>query len=306
MRVLLLEDDDDLAESLAMGLSAYSAHYEFRRAGCLTNAKQLLKLEKFDVALVDLTLPDADGSEAAIALRMQSPQLPLVALTGRNFDEVALELAREGVQDYLRKGATPLSRVHEVLQLAAVRQHREDALREQAIRDPLTGAINRAHLHSELEAAIARAERTGLKGAVMLLDIDNFKSINDTYGHNAGDEVLRTVVARLRSVARKHDGVARLGGDEIVLVVEGLLDRGSAAIAARRALEATNRTCSFAAHEINVSVSIGIAMFPDQSAAGEELLELADQAMYRAKRSGKGAYAFYTPAGPEVLPSGAR
>jgi diguanylate cyclase (GGDEF)-like protein len=295
MRLLLLEDNQDLADTLAAGLSQLDGGYEIRWAAKLEDAKAMVRAQPPEIALIDLSLPDADGCEAALALRRLAPDLPLVALTGKDFDSVALELADIGVQDYLQKGSTPVVRLHQVLQLAATRHKREAELRREACHDPLTGAMNRAELERQLTKALSHADRTGYRGAVMLIDIDDFKSINDAYGHQMGDEVLKEIVKRLTAITRSGDSVARLGGDELVVILEGLNDRADAATVARKAVERTCYEISVNGSRLRVSTSIGIALFPEQGNSFHLLLEAADQAMYTAKRRGKSTYSFYAP-----------
>jgi diguanylate cyclase (GGDEF)-like protein len=295
VRILLLEDNVDAAASLAEALQYLDRRYEIRRVTQLKDAEAAVADEDLEIALIDLTLPDADGCEAAIALRRAAPDLPLVALTGKDFEAVALELVRHGVQDFLQKGATSVQRIHQVLQLAAERHRQETALRRQACFDSLTGVMNRAELERQLAKAISHAGRSVYRGAVMIIDIDDFKSINDTHGHQAGDAVLQDVAHRLGAVARAGDSLGRLGGDEFVLILEGLKSREDAAAAARKASETTSYTLRFGPRIIKVSTSIGVAVFSEEGNTAQALLELADQAMYRAKRKGKNTYCFYAP-----------
>lgn len=294
MRLLLLEDNVDAAASLAEALTLLDRNYEIRRVTQLREAEAIVQKERLEVALIDLTLPDADGCDAAVALRRVAPELPLVALTGKNFEQIALELVRIGVQDYLQKGTTSVQRIHQVLQLAVERHRQESALRRAASFDALTGVLNRSELFRQLGKAISHASRSVYRGAVMVIDIDDFKQINDTFGHKAGDLVLKDLAARLAAVARAGDSLGRLGGDEFVLVLEGLRSRDDAAAAARKASETTNYELEFDGHRVPVSTSIGVAVFPDQAEEPDMLLELADRAMYAAKRRGKRQYCFYT------------
>lgn len=295
MRLLLLEDNVDAAASLAEALTLLDRNYDIRRVTQLRDAEDIVQKEELEVALIDLTLPDADGCDAAVALRRVAPDLPLVALTGKNFEQVALELVRIGVQDFLQKGMTSVQRIHQVLQLARERHRQESALRRAASFDALTGVLNRAELFRQLGKAISHASRGVYRGAVMIIDIDDFKQINDTFGHQAGDMVLRDVAARLSAVARAGDSIGRLGGDEFVLVLEGLRSREDAAAAAKKASETTSYELEFGGRRVTVSTSIGVAVFPDQADESEVLLELADRAMYAAKRRGKRQYCFYAP-----------
>ncbi len=296
MRLLLLEDNIDAAASLAEALTLLDETYEIHRVTQLKEAEAMVQRERLEVALIDLSLPDADGCDAAIALRRVAPDLPLVALTGKNFETVALELVRIGVQDFLQKGTTSVQRIHQVLQLAVERHRQETALRHAASFDALTGVLNRAELLRQLGKAISHANRSVYRGAVMIIDIDEFKQINDTFGHKAGDMVLQDVANRLSAVARAGDSIGRLGGDEFVLVLEGLRSREDAAAAARKASETTSYEIELGdQRSVTVSTSIGVAVFPDQAEDAEVLLELADRAMYVAKRKGKRQFCFYAP-----------
>jgi len=295
VRLLLLEDNVDAAASLAEALTLLDSNYEIRRVTKLREAEDIVQKERLEVALIDLPLPDADGCDAAIALRRVAPHLPLVALTGKEFEQVAIDLVRIGVQDFLQKGTTSVERIHQVLQLAVERHRQESALRRAASFDALTGVLNRAELFRQLNKAISHANRSMYRGAVMVIDIDDFKQINDTFGHKAGDLVLKDVAARLSAVARAGDSIGRLGGDEFVLVLEGLRGREDAAAAAKKASETTSYELEFDGHRVPVSTSIGVAVFPDQGDEADVLLELADRAMYAAKRKGKRQYCCYAP-----------
>lgn len=295
MRLLLLEDNVDAAASLAEALSYFDRGYDIRRVTQLSEAEQVVQSEPLEAALIDLTLPDADGCEAAVALRRLAPDLPLVALTGKDFEAVALELVRIGVQDFLQKGNTSVQRIHQVLQLAVERHRQEAELRRRACLDSLTGVMNRAELHRQLAKAISHASRSVYRGAVLIIDIDDFKLINDSYGHQTGDAVLRDIAARLAAVARAGDSLGRLGGDEFVLILEGLRNREDAAAAAKKASETTRYELNVDGRFVPVSTSIGVALFPDQADTSETLLDFADRAMYTAKRKGKSRFCFYAP-----------
>lgn len=291
----MLEDNVDAAASLAEALASLDERYRIRRATQLADAQRVVESEALEVALIDLSLPDADGCEAAIALRHAAPDLPLVALTGKDFESVALELMRIGVQDFLQKGTTSVQRIHQTLQLAVERHRMEGQLRRAAWFDPLTGVLNRAELYRQLAKAISHASRSVYRGAVMVVDIDDFKKINDSYGHRTGDGVLKEIAARLSAAARAGDSVGRLGGDEFVVILEGLRSREDAAAAARKASESTTFEFTIDGRFIPVSTSIGVAMFPDQGDSVDILLEHADRAMYTAKRRGKRQFCFFSP-----------
>jgi len=173
----------------------------------------------------------------------------------------------------------------------------EAQLRKLAFFDPVTGLPNRAQLESRLRAAVTRARRRGLAVALLLVDLDNFKLVNDSLGHTAGDRLLRRVGARLRGVGGDRTLLARHGGDEFLLVA-GDLDREEAAAAARGLADelATRLAKPFSAAgmEFHVEASIGISVFPEDADDAEELLQHADVAMYQSKHRGRAAWTLYT------------
>ncbi|OGT87879.1 MAG: hypothetical protein A2286_01365 [Gammaproteobacteria bacterium RIFOXYA12_FULL_61_12] len=160
--------------------------------------------------------------------------------------------------------------------------------------DALTGLPNRLLLEARLNHALQQARRGGRRIAVLFLDLDRFKLINDNLGHPIGDKLLQRVAERLTALLRSEDTVARLGGDEFTLVLEHLSHIGVAASVARKVLKALTQPFEVDGHELSISASIGIALFPDNADAADLLLQRADLAMYKAKESGRNAFAFYS------------
>jgi diguanylate cyclase (GGDEF)-like protein len=169
-------------------------------------------------------------------------------------------------------------------------------LSHQAQRDALTGVPNRTLLMDRLEGAIALARRRNALLAVLFLDIDHFKPINDRLGHAVGDGVLTLVARRLESVVRESDTVSRYGGDEFVLLLPELGQSDDAALIAGKLLTALAEPADVGGQFLNVSASVGIALWPDDAANGPALISLADAAMYRAKRSGGARFVFHRQA----------
>lgn len=167
------------------------------------------------------------------------------------------------------------------------RKYAEEQLRHRALHDSLTGLPNRDLLLDRLGGALARAARVHAFVAVLFLDVDNFKLINDTQGHVAGDEMLRTVAKRLTAIGRGGDTSARVGGDEFVMVCESIPHEEEVLSLARRVADALAAPMSINGMEFNATVSIGIAVGHDRSNTPEQLLRDADLAMYRAKQQGK-------------------
>jgi diguanylate cyclase (GGDEF)-like protein len=167
------------------------------------------------------------------------------------------------------------------------RKRSHDELEFKANRDNLTGLLNRAALEAEIEAALRRARADGSSAAVLFIDLDGFKAINDTYGHSAGDEILRAVSTRVTSAVRTSDRVARLGGDEFVVLIAPLPSPRIAESTAERILRALTQPVHVGDHTIGLGASVGVAVVEAPlDVDGADLIERADEAMYRAKQSG--------------------
>ena len=171
----------------------------------------------------------------------------------------------------------------------------EERIRHHAYHDSLTGLPNRALFKDRLRSDLAQARRAGTITALLLLDLDRFKTINDTLGHAAGDALLIEVARRLDSKKREGDTIARLGGDEFVFVVSNLRRKEDAAVVAEHILEVLKPSIQIAEHDLYVSASIGIALFPDDGDEGMALMKSADVALYRAKELGRDNYQIYEP-----------
>ncbi|MFN3580289.1 MAG: EAL domain-containing protein [Pseudomonas sp.] len=174
------------------------------------------------------------------------------------------------------------------------RKSYESALEYQANHDALTGLPNRNLLQDRLGHAIAQARRNGEQFAVLLLDLDQFKRVNDGLGHGVGDVLIQKVANRMSAIVRDSDTVARLGGDEFMILSPGLKDGQSAARLARKLLKEFERKIEINAHQIIVSASVGIAIFPRDGDTGDDLFRNADTAMYRAKDLGRNGFQFYS------------
>lgn len=173
------------------------------------------------------------------------------------------------------------------------RRQAEERLGYLATHDVLTDLANRALFEERLAHAIAQAKRLDRKVAVMYLDLDRFKLVNDTLGHNAGDEVLKMVAGRIVAEVRASDTVARMGGDEFALVLEDVEDVRDVGRIARKLLDEVGRAIEIGGREIFVTPSIGISIYPDDGAEAEQLILLADQAMYGAKSRGRNVFQFF-------------
>ncbi len=223
------------------------------------------------------------------------------------------EVARGGeIQsaDYrLRVGRNRERVVHQLLSLApddsgvvlgTVQDITEQRASEQRIRqlaytDVLTGLASRAYFHKHLEDVIRAAHRRDERFALLYLDLDGFKDVNDSLGHDVGDELLKIVATRLQSILRETDFVARLSGDEFCILVDNVGDQYDAADVARRTLRTLNEAVELGGQKMHPRASIGIAYYPEDGMDAQGLLKAADSAMYAAKEEGKHRYAFYQP-----------
>jgi len=178
--------------------------------------------------------------------------------------------------------------------IAIERKRTEDYISHMAHHDALTGLANRAMLQTRLQQALSSARRRGDQLAVMFIDLDDFKAINDTLGHHVGDHLLKTVSERLKHCLREGDEVARLGGDEFVIVLPSLPHADEAATVARKVLEVLDQPFAADDHEFQVGASIGISVYPTDGDTVEQLMKAADTAMYHAKEQGRGNYKFFT------------
>jgi diguanylate cyclase (GGDEF)-like protein len=168
----------------------------------------------------------------------------------------------------------------------------QELVAHMAHHDHLTDLPNRALFNDRLQQAIAKTKRNGTI-AVLCLDLDRFKPVNDQLGHQAGDELLKQVAGRLRASVRDHDTVARLGGDEFAIVQTDIHRRSDASVLARRLVAALNEPFAVCGHSISIGTSIGISVAPDDGLSLDDLLRKADLALYQSKRGGRGTFRFY-------------
>jgi diguanylate cyclase (GGDEF)-like protein len=168
--------------------------------------------------------------------------------------------------------------------------------------DPLTDLPNRWLFNDRLDQALRRAQRRSENVALHYFDLDDFKAVNDGFGHLTGDRLLVAVAQRLRACVRDTDTLARLGGDEFAIVQSGISDRAGAALLAERMLAALGAPLAIDGHSLQVSASIGIALYPDHGASPEHLHQAADQALYRAKAAGPARFRMWEPGPAVVMP----
>jgi diguanylate cyclase (GGDEF)-like protein/PAS domain S-box-containing protein len=217
-------------------------------------------------------------------------------VTERRDAEEALRRARDELEQRVCERTTELTAANTQLQKEIFeRMQAEQRIWHVAHHDALTGLPNRTLLHDRLEQALAQASRDDHRVGVVFIDLDRFKSINDTLGHPIGDELLRRVAERLNGVVRAVDTVSRLGGDEFIIVLRQIAGPDDAVLVAEKIIGALATPLAVQGHELRVTPSIGISIFPDDASGALQLMKNADTAMYHAKARGRNTFQFFAP-----------
>ncbi len=295
MKLLLVEDELTDAKFVRACLARdKGATPEVVHAVCLDEALTSLKQTHFDVILLDLHLPDASGEECVRKIKLINPDVAIVVLSGEDSEEYAISILKQGVQDYLVKWADDGKGILRSVRYGIERKRSELKLAHLAAYDTLTEIPNRNFFVTYLDKAVSRAQRNGTLLALLFLDLDQFKGVNDTLGHYFGDKLLIAVAARISATMRDGDVLARMGGDEFAILLENLKDVQSAEAAANKLINALSEPYELEGRSINVTTSIGITVFPQDRGNPESLVKNADIAMYQAKSAGRNGFKFYT------------
>lgn len=296
-RILVADDCEETARTLAdlLALRRYRTIHVCTEAAAVCD---LHALNNYDLILLDMHMPGADGLVVMQQLRRMAPDsfLPVIVITGN--DDLRLAALDAGAYDFVTK---PIdfdeidARVRNMLEVRLLYRFVDEQRRLQqnvALHDPLTGLANRRLALDRIDAALEHVKRHKGMMALMYLDVDEFKLINDQYGHGCGDALLKEIATRLAARMREEDTVARIGGDEFLIVLPELKDLAGAAAAAREVVRLFSRPIQLRDFSLGVTTSVGIAVYPGDADTADGLLESADQALYAAKRAGKNRYRF--------------
>jgi diguanylate cyclase len=259
----------------------------------LSRGLEALSHRTTGLVLLDLSLPDSHGLETFSKVYAHSPKVPIIVLSGNDDQQLALYAVKSGAQDYLVKGKIDRELLLRAMHYSIERKRYQEELERQANFDGLTGLPNRHLLRDRLKQAVF-AQRSVRSVAVVFMDLDHFKVINDSLGHNFGDEVLRHVGERLQSAVRDGDTVARIGGDEFVLILNDQTREDMIFRTMRRITARVSEPMQVGGRELQVSCSAGISLFPQDGPDVQTLLKNADTAMYRAKSQGRNTFQFFT------------
>jgi diguanylate cyclase len=252
----------------------------------ITEAKSVLADDDLGCILLDLSLPEATRLEGLQTVRCRAPLVPIIVLSSEEEEEIAVQAVHEGAQDYLIKRRADGHLLGRAIRYAVERKRAELELAHRASHDALTGLPNRALFLERLTLTLARVERRSQGCAVLFLDLDRFKVVNDSLGHDVGDRLLREAAERLQAIVRPSDTVARFGGDEFMILCDDVAGEADAIVVAERIAGSLAVPFHIDGQMLHVGASIGIALAGDRSRAPQTIVRDADQTMYVAKRRG--------------------
>ncbi|MFV8572015.1 putative bifunctional diguanylate cyclase/phosphodiesterase [Marinobacter sp. SBS5] len=287
IRVHIIDDDPAdflILDELLLGSTRF--RFELSHFASFDEARQELLAPECDVFLVDYFLGRATAGDILREARRAHCEVPIVVLTGADSQTLDDEVLELGAADFLPKGEVSLPLLERTIRHAIRHKEAERELQRLVKRDPLTGLGNRLLFEEILESSLARCKRSGGKLAVLFLDLDRFKEINDSLGHPTGDLLLLLISDRLKAVVRESDFIARIGGDEFTILIDELHSVGDALAVAQKIVRALAHPSPVGGHELNITASIGVALYPENGDTPIKLMQKADIALYEAKRKG--------------------
>lgn len=303
MKTILVVDDDKL--NLSAARKVLSGEYKVIPVVRGTQVLSYLENEECDMILLDISMPEMDGFELLRKIRTMEngKDIPVIFLTADNDTETETRCFKEGAIDFIVKPFVPAvmqSRIGRALELEELRRGLADKLekktrevsdiKSKSYQDALTGLWNRAYTENAVNEMISQ----GKKGALFMLDMDNFKAVNDNYGHIAGDETLKMFAGTLKKFAGEGDVLCRIGGDEFMIFVKGVTEKSELGSRAADIISDFQKKFAALSFETECSVSIGIAQTPEDGLEFNKLYNSADKALYYVKQNGKNAYHFFS------------
>ncbi len=303
MKHILIVDDNKM--NLVSAKNAIADIYKITAVTSGAQALKFLEKNRPDLILLDINMPEMDGFEVMNIIQNDDAinSIPIIFLTADNDADTESKCLEAGAMDFIAKPFAPMvmrSRISRILELEDLRMSLSNRLDEKikevsdikskSLQDALTGLWNRAYTEEKVGEMI----KNGVKGALFMIDMDNFKAINDNYGHIAGDHTLKMFADTLRKYAYEDDVICRIGGDEFMTFVVG---ENSKTILGNHAANIISDMCDNldkCKFETNSSVSVGIAQFPGDGTDFKSLYNAADKALYYVKQNGKNSYHFYS------------
>lgn len=293
LKVLLVEDDEDDFVITSNLLSEIPGRQvDLKWVATYADALREMESGKHDICLVDYALGERNGLELLHEAVEVNCVAPMIMLTGHNGYDIDTQAMKAGAADYLVKTQINTLLLERSIRHALQRSEIIENLRKLASHDELTGLHNRRAMDSLLQEVTDRHQRYNRPAALVMLDVDNFKGINDSYGHLIGDEVLRWLGQLLRETARSVDLLARYGGEELAIILPEMNSRQALGMAERVRRRVGIHPFVFRQRDgqtvqIPITVSLGVAEMPEDALTGDALIAAADQALYAAKRRGR-------------------
>jgi diguanylate cyclase (GGDEF)-like protein len=300
LRILLVQDDQvDYRSTVRLLKQAYGENFSLTWATDAELAIKELNSGNFEICLIDYRLSKANGIDLLNQMHKEGlSDIAVILLTGMDSFELGKHAMIAGATDYLVKNDLKPELLERSIRYSLRQKETERKITYLAYYDSLTGLANRSLFGNYLERAITASERHHEYAAVLFIDLDNFKSVNDSLGHSIGDNLLIEIASRLKDDVRHEDVIARFGGDEFVLLLtrldkNKLIAYEQVSTITEKIGETINRPIMAAGHEIKMSASIGATLFSENSIDSESLLRQADIAMYQAKSDGRDAVRFF-------------
>lgn len=301
-QVLLIEDDEIDRLTVLRAINYHSNKYQCDHVSHLLDAEPLLREKRYDIIVTDMNLPDSTGIDTITTVLGMVDKLPVIVLSGTNDDDIALEAIHSGAQDFIPKDYIKDSALINRTLRHAIERHQLklglEATRDRehflAHYDQCTKLPNRLLFIDRLYQSLVHAQRENDQFSILFMDLDRFKNVNDSIGHSAGDEVLRSIGKRLEHLLRESDTVARFGGDEFVMILHKTHETHHLEEIVNKIIESVNTPIPFGRHLCSVGASVGIATFPQDGNTPDMLLKHADMAMYEAKEKGRNQFCQFT------------
>ena len=294
VKILSVEDVDDDFECIRSALADDSLGITLKRARSIEIAREMMTRESFDLVFLDYILPDGDAFALFEMLQVKALDLPVIIITGQGNEVIASRFIREGAYDYIPKSRLSPSVLNRSIQntLEKVRLKREInhmtlKIQGMAFQDKLTGLYNRRHFETMVEKEMAGHRRYGHRLLVIMMDIDHFRQVNDTYGHVAGDMVLREMGMIIRDAFRENDTACRYGGEEFAVLMTHLGPEKGRCVCERLIKKVAECAFKYETSDVYITISVGIAEYMmDVDGKPEETIKRAIAALHQAKQEG--------------------
>lgn len=262
---LVLEDDEcDAAILRELLENCCQISFAVKRTNLLKEATRLLSREFFDFALIDMNLPDSKDLNTVKEIVLANPRVPVIVLTGNDDINIAIKALDIGAQDYLPKSQLDNRTLQRVIEYAIQRKEKETELSEKIHFDSLTGLANRSFLYERWRRCLARSKRAKGKVGLLIANVDRFSKVNERFGYETGDALLRDFSAKLNNAVRETDLVARLGGDEFILVLENIDSKAATDDVRKILLDRLKEPATLNGKSVGYAASVGVAVSDPQ------------------------------------------